>query len=212
MAKSDRLQKLETELRRVKKSFLPKLRPTGDYSERKLAHTIAYRILAHAEIEAYLEDIVWEAALSAKRKWDESRTASRTIVCLLAFSGQAMEPPPSELIPRRGSRRHPPERISVDEKITNAVNSFRVVKDQNHGLKEANLLALLLPIGVSSEDLEPEWLAMMNTFGQQRGIVAHSSADSYRTQQPPDPANELERIKQICLGLETIDALIEQLN
>jgi hypothetical protein len=51
----------------------------------------------------------------------------------------------------------------------------------------------------------------MNTFGKERGIVVHTSATSYRTIQPPDPANELSTVKQITEGLLKVDELINKL-
>lgn len=116
MPTSRRFRDLERELSRLKKQFLPKISPTGLYSDRKLSLTIAYRVLAHAEIEAYLEDRVWEIALYAKNKWASERLASRTLISLLAFSGQEMELPPETLTPLRASRVVPPEKIKVDKK------------------------------------------------------------------------------------------------
>ncbi|WP_103669823.1 HEPN domain-containing protein [Pseudanabaena sp. BC1403] len=211
MPKSIRFRVLERELLRLKKQFLPRISPTGLYSDRKIALTIAYIVLAHAEIEAYFEDRVWETALHAKRQWDSQRVASRTLICLVTFSGQKMELPPDTLTPVQGSRTIPDDRIKIDKKIEIAVNAFRGVIHQNHGLKEANLLALLLPIGIDSNDLDPAMLATMNTFGQQRGLVAHSSATSYRATQIPDPANELSKIQQITQEILRLDSLISNL-
>ncbi|MFN6033822.1 MAG: hypothetical protein ACK48B_07200, partial [Dolichospermum sp.] len=72
---------------------------------------------------------------------------------------------------------------------------------------------LLLPIGINSNDLDPNntWLANMNTFGQKRGLVAHKSATSYMTIQTPDPANELNTVTQITDELLRIDELINNL-
>jgi hypothetical protein len=73
------------------------------------------------------------------------------------------------------------------------------------------ILALLLPIGIDSDDLDPAWLADMNTFGEKRGLVAHTSATSYMTIQTPDPANELNTVTQIKNELLRIDELINNL-
>lgn len=59
--------------------------------------------------------------------------------------------------------------------------------------------------------LDSVLLATLNTFGKERGLVAHSSATSYRTNQLPDPANELNRIQLITQGLLQIDKLINAL-
>jgi RiboL-PSP-HEPN len=211
MTKSSRFQTLIKELTRLQKQFLPKTNSTGIYSDRQLALTIAYRVLAHAEIEAYLEDRVWEIAITAKKDWNSTGKTCRTLLSLVAFSGQMMELPPDTLTPVIGKKSVPPDKIKIGKKVDLAINCFKWVIDQNHGIKEANILALLLPIGIDSDDLDSALIATLNTFGEQRGLVAHSSAISYRTKQPPDPATELNRIQQITQGLLQIDELINAL-
>ncbi len=211
MPKSARFRTLSKELSRLKKQFLPKINPTGFYSDRQLALTLAYRVLAHAEIEAYLEDRAWEVIINAKKNWDHTGKPCRTLISLVAFSGQVMEIPPDTLTPVKPSKAVPLEKIKLNKKIELSINCFKRVIDQNHGVKEANLLALLLPIGIDSDDLDPALLATMNTFGEQRGVVAHSSAISYKTIQPPDPNTELNTVQQITTGLLQVDELINHL-
>jgi len=212
MPKSVIFRTLTKELNRLKKQFIPKINPTGSYSDRQLALTLAYRVLVHAEIEAYFEDRVWEVVLNAKNHWDSQGKTCRTLICLLAFSGLMMEVPPDTLTPRQGSKKVPDGKIKINKKIDSAIESFNRAIKQNHGIKEANLLALLLPIGIDTDDLDdPVLLATMNTFGEERGVVAHSSSTS-PTIQVPDPATELRRIEQIISpGLCKVDELINKL-
>ncbi|TAE61445.1 MAG: hypothetical protein EAZ87_02040 [Nostocales cyanobacterium] len=212
MPKSVRFRILTRELNRVKKQFLPKISPTGLYSDRQLMRTLAYRVLAHAEIESYLEDRAWEVVLNAKTAWDSTGKTSRTLICLLGFSGLTMDKPSDTLNRGRNiNQDNHDRRLKISKKIDLAINNFRWVKDNNHGVKEANILALLLPIGIDSNDLDPAWLATMNTFGEKRGLVAHTSATLYMTIQPPDPATELNTVKQITQELLRIDGLINTL-
>ncbi|MTJ12432.1 hypothetical protein FJR11_07445 [Anabaena sp. UHCC 0187] len=212
MPKSVRFRTLTRELNRLKKQFLPKINPTGLYSDRQLSRTLAYRILAHAEIESYLEDRAWELALDAKRVWGTTGKTTRTLICLLGFSDLTMDKPPDTLNkPNNVSQDNHNKRLKISKKIDLAINNFRWVKDNNHGIKEANILALLLPIGIDHNDLDPAWLATMNTFGKERGIVAHTSAISYMTVQPPDPATELNTVQQITQELLRIDELMNNL-
>jgi RiboL-PSP-HEPN len=211
MSRSFRFIALAKELNRLKRQFLPKTNPTGIYSDRQLSLTIAYRVFAHAEIEAYLEDRVKTVALDAKIKWDNHRKTSRVLLSLLAFSGEIMNLPPDTLSPVKGSKKVSLEKTKLDKKIDLAINCFIKTINQNHGLKEANILALLLPIGIDSDDLDLDLLLDLNTFGEQRGLVAHSSAISYMTKKPPDPVDELNQVQQITQGLLQIDELINTL-
>lgn len=118
MPESDRFITLRTQLNRLKDEFLPEISPTSSYSESQLSKTAAYRVLAHAEIESYLE-------------------------------------------PSNVKQDNHDKRLEITEKINSAIKSFKKVIDNNHGLKEKNILALLLPIGINSNDLDPNntWLA-----------------------------------------------------
>lgn len=210
MPESDRFITLRTQLNRLKDEFLPEISPTGLYSESQLSRTAAYRVLAHAEIESYLEERAWEVVQNAKTLWTKGKT-TRTLICLLGFSGLTMDKPPDTLTPQKGSKTVKEEKIKISKKIDLAVESFKRVISQNHGVKEDHILSLLLPIGIDSDDLDPAWLATMNTFGQKRGLVAHKSATSYMTIQTPDPANELNTVTQITDELLRIDELINNL-
>jgi RiboL-PSP-HEPN len=212
MPKSARFRVLTKELNRLRKLFLPRIfSKTGPYSTRQIELTYAYRVFAHAEIEAYFEDRVWETAIIAKQNWDDTGKASRVLICLLAFSDQKMDAPPDTLSPRQGNRTVPPEKINVNEKIKIAINGFRKIIDGNHGIKEANLLKLLLPIGIDADNLDRVWLVTMNTFGEERGLIAHSSATNPRMQTSPDPQSELNRVQEILMELEKIDRQITDL-
>jgi hypothetical protein len=211
MPKSDKFITLEMQLDRLKDEFLPEISPTGSYSESQLSRTAAYRVLAHAEIESYLEERAWTIVIDAKKAWETGKT-TRTLICLLGFSDLTMDKPPDTLKkPSNVKQDNHDKRLEITEKINSAIKSFKKVIDNNHGLKEKNILALLLPIGIDSDDLDPAWLADMNTFGEKRGLVAHTSATSYMTIQTPDPANELNTVTQIKNKLLRIDELINNL-
>ncbi|MFM6199592.1 MAG: HEPN domain-containing protein [Dolichospermum sp.] len=201
---------LEMQLDRLKDEFIPEISPTGVYSESQLSRTAAYRVLAHAEIESYLEERAWEVVQNAKTLWTKGKT-TRSLICLLGFSGLTMDKPPDTLTPQKGSKTVKEEKIKISKKIALAVESFKRVISQNHGVKEDHILSLLLPIGIDSDDLDPAWLATMNTFGEKRGLVAHKSATSYMTIQTLDPANELNTVTQIRKELLRIDELINNL-
>ena len=210
MPKSLRFRQLTKELNRLKKQFLPrKFSEINDYSERQLALTFAYRVFAHAEIESYLEDRVWDTVLTAKKIWDNQGKARGVLLCVIAFSGQEMEAPPDTLTPLKGNKNVSLDKLKITKKIDIVIRCFKSVIDQNHGIKETNLLKLLLPIGIDSDDLDKVWLLNMDTFGEERGEIAHSSAR--KTKQPTNPADELERVKQIIQELEKVDQLITNL-
>jgi hypothetical protein len=211
MPESDRFITLITQLNRLKDEFLPEISPISSYSESQLSRTAAYRVLAHAEIESYLEERAWEVVQNAKTLWDTSGRTTRTLICLLGFSGLTMDKPSDTLSRNNVTQDNHDKRLKISKKIVLSSNEFWKIIDNNHGVKEKNILALLLPIGIDSDDLDPAWLADMNTFGEKRGLVAHTSATSYMTIQTLDPANQLNTVNQITEELLRIDELINNL-
>lgn len=211
ISKSQRFITLERELRNLRKFFLPRqFSLTGNYSERKIALAVAYRVLAHAEIESYIEDRVLAIATNAVDAWTTHKKTKLTLVSLFAFSGLTLDKPPDSLTPRQRSQ-NLDDKVKFDNKLGKVFNSFRTSVVDNHGIKEKNLLSLLLPIGINNDDLDQVWLREMNDFGAKRGEFAHQSASNYKTRQPPDPKNELEMVNRLLQGLIHIDRLLNNL-
>ncbi len=144
-----------------------------------------------------------------KKNWDNQGKAGRVLLCVIAFSGQEMENTPDTITPLKCNKNVSLDKLKITKKIDIAIRCFKSVIDQNHGIKETNLLKLLLPIGIDSDDLDQVWLLNMNTFGKERGEIAHSSG--IKTKKTPNPADELERVKQIIQELEKVDQLITNL-
>lgn len=178
--------------------------PLGNYKDRIRARAAGYRLLVHAEIEKYLEDRCLETALSAVRAWKSTRRPSPVLMGLLAFSERMVESAPSSLTSSAGSASAViawAKKVEIDEKIGQATSIYAHAIKNNHGVKEANLLALLLPLGLSTTKLDPTWLADMDSFGASRGLIAHASM--VRTS--IDPANELATVKRLVGPMRTLD-------
>src|SRR3546814_13221 len=85
MARSTRFIELKRRLRALRDNMLPaKFSPTGDYSARQLDRTRGYRLLAHAEIEAFIEDVCFEAARTSISNWSKTKNVTDALFCLMA--------------------------------------------------------------------------------------------------------------------------------
>jgi hypothetical protein len=206
-ARSSRFKDLERELKLLRKQLLPaKFSPTGVYPDRTITRTFAYRVLVHAEIEEYLENRVWELALASVKALESTGKVNRVVACLLAFCGQKLELPPETLSPPAGTPVSSWNiRIEFIEKAKASLNSLKHGIDQNHGIREKDLLGLLLPVGIQSTHIDTIWLSTIDTFGRQRGTVAHRSRAVYGATHLPDPSTELSTVKNILIGLREID-------
>lgn len=210
-SKSKRFRILEQELKKLRKYFLPhQFDSLGNYRERQIALATAYRVLAHAEFESYFEDRVVEIATNALKIWKNNNQTTITLVSLFAFSGLTSDKPPDSLTTNQQPQILE-EKLKLDRKLSKVFGSFRKSVKNNHGIREKNILLLLLPIGINSDDLDKVWLQEMNDFGAKRGEFAHQSASNDKTRQPPDPKNELEMVNRLLQGLTHLDRLLNDL-
>ena len=196
MPNSQRFRQLTGRLESLRRHLLPRsFDPTGSYPEFVYDRARGYRLLAHAELEACLEDVVFNLATDSVKEWISTGNVSQVLLSLLAFCEGKQEGVPRSL-PQTG----PPE---LQCRIDRARAKFcSYVRHENHGLREVNILRLLLPVGVREVDIDRVWLNTIDSFGQYRGDVAHRSM---KTVQPPDPLNEYQTVTQIRDGVKVID-------
>ena len=162
----------------------------------------AYSLLAHAEIEHYFEEICRKIALSAKHNWDNQRSTSITLLSIILFSEKEKEPPHSLKPPQQSQEKKWRERIDFSEKIKYSFNAYIDIINNNNGVKEKNILSLLLPIGIKADDINEFFLAILNDFGTKRGRFAHTTnAVAIKT----NPKDEIRDIEQILTQLKEMD-------
>ncbi|MGX1615682.1 HEPN domain-containing protein [Micromonospora chalcea] len=197
-----RLKTLQRRVRQLESRFLPTANPTGFYSQRQYDGVRAYVVLTHAEIESYVEDVTQDILLAAKTRWLNSQRTGRCIAALMLYGARSVQPP--KAIVRQTAN------DTFEAHVIRLLREHeRYVSQDNHGIKEKNLLSVLLPVGVLEADLDPVWLATMNSFGGQRGAVAHNSV--IKVQTPPDPQQMRQTVADILLGLETLEPVLLKL-
>jgi hypothetical protein len=160
-----------TELRRHLLPFLPDPPVSSlTYSDAELDSTRAYVVLAHAEIEAFCEQISLAKATVSKAFFDTSQVVTPCLRRILSY----------HVANKKGSWHEVtnPQNLNADK----AFRFYQKIIRENHGVKRKNLETILYPIGFIETELDPSWLAQMDSFGTIRGGWAHSSV---RTQQPP---------------------------
>lgn len=181
-----------------------KFSATGAYRAGALDRARGFRLLAHAEIEAFIEDITFEKAKLSVSNWDNRQVTSETLFCLLVHYHQGFQTDVDQ----------PPEfphtsRLKVKDTIKSgvdaALNQYRTLRHKNNGVKEENLLRLILPVGVRRDDLDELWITNLNEFGKNRGDVAHRAVGA---QQQIDPEAEWQVVKNLLIGLGKLDELL----
>lgn len=188
---SRRYLQLKNRVQKLEDAYLPNINTSGRYSQKQTDDIRAYLLLSHAEIESYLEDILEEKVKKAHSKWRSNRKQSNVLLALASFhDGKISE-------------------RTLEDKINKIVQSFINKLRKNHGIKEENINNMLLPIGLDSSDLDATWLNTMNSFGSNRGDVAHRSV---RVQNLLDPVTLKNDIHNILQGIKDLDIKLKQLN
>lgn len=180
--------------------MIPAPRPSGNYTPKQQDSIRAYRLLCHAEFESFLEDRSIEIADAALQTFKAKNRTGHALASLMTFSPLSPQSPPASLgwngIDRPINRVH------------RVVSQFKaMVSSGNHGIKEANVIAMLYPLGFTETNLDTTLLATLNSYGKNRGSTAHQAA---HTQQPIDPVSEVKTVRWILTEFEALDATFSE--
>ena len=162
----------------------------------------SFRLLAHAEIEAFLEDRAQVIADEAVRKWRSDGRPRRVLLGLLVFNAK-----PEELSKQDLRNLITQSASHISNSIERAYQQYRNRLKDNHGIKKDNLLGILLPLGLEVSDIDAMWLATTDGFGGRRGETAHKAI---AVQQPLDPETELKTVRNIVAGLYALDRTLSK--
>jgi len=199
MAKSARLKKLIKRIEFLENNLLPREDPRGNYNKLEVELIKSFVLLVHAELEAYLEDKAKDKATKALANWTSRRKKSACLKSILAFSG-------NEINYDNEKREF---KNSIEFRMNKAVTHYLNLIKKNNGVKEHDILNILIPLGLEQDVLDETWLITMSSFGSTRGNIAHNTIG---VQSVLDRTTELNRIKsQILPELIRIDGLIEKL-
>lgn len=196
MATSARFRSLARRVTDLENRLVPRARTGGNYTPQERDLLRAYRLLVHAEVEAYLEDRVKEIADRALEVFKKRSRTGRALAALMAFSPLSPQGIPESLTPK----------IRYEKPLTRVhriVAQFKAaVAEGNNGIKEVNVIRMCYPIGIEEADLDATFMNTLNSYGASRGDTAHRS---FRTQQPIDPVTEVSVVKQLIVELEKLD-------
>lgn len=202
MARSPRLKQLQKRITELRRHSLPsKLDETEAYSARVFDRTRGFRVLAHAEIEACLEDLGVQTVNAAYQGWAADNRPRTTLTALMTFTKAKAAGAPDSL--------HLEQRHTLRGRLDEARKSYvNWVKNQNHGIREANVLGILLPAGIREHEINAAWLQTIDSFGDDRGDTAHQAG---RPETPPHPASEFATVRAIIEGLIPLDIRLQKL-
>ncbi len=201
MPNSARYHSLVSRLRGLKDRLMPKTRPLGNYTARENDLIRAYRLLAHAEFEAYFEDRAVQIANRARSSYLKRGRAGRALIALMTFSPLGAQTTPKTLTTTNFDDPHTRVQRVVSQFITE-------VTKHNHGIKEENILAMLYAIGVKRPEIDATFLNTLNSYARNRGASAHQSI---HTQQTIDPVSEVTTVDELVEEIRKLDLKLQRL-
>lgn len=113
-----------------------------------------------------------------------------------------------KITPQRLKEIHGGATRYCDETLSAAQTACNRVIATNNGIRGYNLLQILLPLGIESSKIDPAWLSTLDTFGINRGEVAHKSIKAH---QQINPQDELNTTQILLKGLKDIDNELSKL-
>jgi len=198
---SKRLTNLKREIGTLRQQFLPDpFNPLGVYPKptRVQAHTRAFLVLSHAEIESFFEEWAREIARASEVVWLSSNKITEPLGFLLATLADRIEIPVTLVGP---NIKDSPTRLA--EASVNLFQRYYKQINANHGIKEKNVLGLLAPLGLPSAAVGSTLLPNLDYLGALRGTHAHNSAKAVLSWL--DPETEYKRVTDLVSELLVLD-------
>lgn len=144
-------------------------------------------VLCHAEFEDYIEQLASTLLENGKTKWLSEGVANKNIAALF-MNTEKMRP---------GTQNQP---MTIEAFAIKTIADFEnQVNNGNHGIKAKNIDAIYSPLGYSNDNFDQNFLNELDSFGFERGKIAHTS--SARTKNTLDFKTEKEKIIRVLDGI-----------
>lgn len=166
------------------------------YTAQELDLTSAYVVLAHAEIESFLEDLVLRKAQRAVQQFNATQRVTPVLRKLVAYYVAQKRKSWGEVL------------LPTAPTVDAAYISYQGHVTNNNGIRRKDIEKLMYPLGVPESSLSQTWLAQMDSFGVNRGGWAHQTIGALN---PPDPSTELNTVNQLLNDLLRLDRVLSGL-
>jgi hypothetical protein len=197
---SPRIRQLEIRIRELDATLLPLVTPPPAPPPPPNRHEQdrirAFIVLAHAEVEDCIEDLVLNAADAVITKWKSDGVARPVLQALIAYAE------PKDLSDGWFKQ------LQAD-RYENVRQKFGRLVDENMGIRPRNALKLLLSVGVPRIDIDDLWLTELSEFGKERGLIAHRSVVGATLL--PDAGRARMRVRVVVRGLHDVDRSLRRL-
>lgn len=184
---------LQIRINALAERFLPmEEQPLGVYSEEQLDDAKAFILLAHAELEGYLENLATEVCNALIERVKSNHYDESTSVFLIRTANN--------------SKQH--KFVPLEVALEGQGKHESVVKG-NNGIKERDYNKLFESLGVDVEDLNPDVMSESDAFGAKRGGIAHLGVQA-GIQHDVNPFEERELMAKLLAHMSDFDSALVQ--
>lgn len=186
-------ESLHARVNALAERFLPmEEEPLGEYSGEQLDEASAFILLAHAELENYLECLSTEVCDALVERVKTNHYDENTSVFLIRTADN--------------SKQH--KFIPLEVALEGQGKHAFVVRG-NNGIKETDYNKLFDSLGIDVEALNPDVLSESDAFGAKRGGIAHLGVRA-GIQHNVNPFEERELMARLLVHLRDFDrSLVE---
>ena len=178
----------------LKKQFL-NFQPAESVLPENQDQLRAFKLLVHAEIESYIEKSVLEVLNKCINEWKTKKRVTVPLPFLIMFSSSKFEANEKQL--------------TKENRINQILESFKSVVSSNNGIKEKNILKLIVPLGINYSSIDDTRLTTIDSYGHSRGEVAHNSLSAKKQL---DKNSELNDLHLVLTGIKKIDIRLQKIS
>lgn len=169
------------------KNFLAKTPGTLTPRENDLARS--YTVLCHAEMESYFELVAIKLVDLSINDWNKNQIIRIPIAGLLSYE----------------------EKQTKSDKLSTIINRVVVqyrkeIQNNNHGIRRPNFDKLYGKIGINTNEFDSTFISNLDTFGTQRGAVAHTSV---QVQKLINIQDVHQLVSDIINGIDDFETVIQ---
>lgn len=176
------------------RTTLIKVNATGSYPASAYVKARGFVVLAHGVIEGYVEGIALEVVDGAIKGFESDDKARTALLALLLYGHDGSVPDAFSGGP-----------WGVRAALKTSRQRLRDWTEANNGIKEKDVLRLLLPTGLKESDMGSTWLTAMSELGELRGRVAHKGVPPGASH-PVDPKDAADSVEKVLTTLCRLDS------
>jgi hypothetical protein len=136
---------------------------------------LSLRLIAHAEFEYYFEEIARDYVEIQRSTINSEQTLQQSALIFLYLQKRKISPPWTDTTGKSDADAKDFEKSDFKNLLIAALGFAKDAIDKNNGIKEDNIKLLAALSGRFAGQVENTLIIDLNSFGSERGAIAHKS-------------------------------------